>query len=425
MPTSGTNKAVRTTTLRSQYAPPMTPTKSMSSTSSSPPAQGMTITEPDIEITDILQQHRVSIQEDRQGTKKGRTGTKTDGYLTAKQDYVRYSALDGTSGNVYFRGALIPKDKKPWGYAVVTVKCVVYYLTHCLINAFQWRPGKKPWRNVKYDAQKVDWYVDHYAAAPSTNDDRQFVTTKPLTWNGSINNILNALRDLKSAQLVTAAGQAFYNNPSHPDRMNPLRDTTASIKEIQMIQMMVKTRVEKSRETQDFDYFSKSLTEGYGLAEHKKLILHYLYQPGYNNALFQMMQSHEFSECMRNEDVLSLRLTHMGLYNMDNPSSIGSIQASLVVQASVLGIDTKSNKAEVVCSLRAKDPVICPLFSIGHYFFYRWVVSNCPMPLDLMPAHTATTATTAAAAASSSSSSSSSSSCQHDQQTRHQHMATK
>ena len=65
MPTSGTNKAVRTTTLRSQYAHPMTPTKSMSSTSSSPPAQGMTITEPHIEITDILQQHRVSIQEDR------------------------------------------------------------------------------------------------------------------------------------------------------------------------------------------------------------------------------------------------------------------------------------------------------------------------------------------------------------------------
>jgi hypothetical protein len=118
---------------------------------------------------------------------------------------------------------------------------------------------------------------------------------------------------------------------------------------------------------------------------HKNLVKNFLKIGGYTGALYALIQGQCYQECMRCEDVLELCLTNMGAYYCSDPSAIGAVGEYLEVKATVVGVDPKSNKPEVICSIRGKDPLTCIFFLTGHYFFYRYLLHNDCTPTGLMP----------------------------------------
>ena len=376
MPKGITSNTTIETALAPQYVPQNSSASSSSSDQTNTTTTALAFGEPDFEITELLKQQQTAVQGGRSGAKTGRHENKSDGYRNDKMDYIRFCKVDGTGGNQFFRGVQVPEDKRPWGYPIVTIKCVVYYVHHILQHGFQYNRKKKPWTNKKYPANDREWFVKVYNAASTKIDDRNCTNDKALKWSSSIDGNLKALRDLKTEQIATEVGQQYYNDPRFPERKRQLRSKADPVQEFKALKVMVDKRGEQERQESDFDYFKGALTDGYGPEEHKKLVEFYIKQGGYNGALFALIQGHEFQECMRNEDVLKLCLTHMGCYLCTDPARLGAYGKFLAVKVSVLSFDPKTNKSQCVCSIRGRDPLVCLCFLTGHYFFYRYTIYN-------------------------------------------------
>ena len=388
MPRGHPSHTTTTTALASNYVPPPTPSTSFNT---EPPSSLSPFEESDeepdlnVEVTDILAEQQIQVQGRRSGHKEGRAEKSVDGYASAKQEFIRFCKVSGEGGKTYFRGVLVPNDKKTWNYPYVTLNTVVYFLSKIYQVGYQYNRKRKPWTLRKYKPENRTWFEDCLASQSSSCDDRNCVNDIPITWSGSGDHMLKALKDLKAEQLATEAGQRFYNDQKYPNRSHPIRCKSKDVPEFKVIKDIMEARLVKYRKNSDYDYFKGSLTDGYGPDMHKNLVKNFLKIGGYTGALYALIQGHCYQECMRCEGVLELCLTNMGAYYCSDPSAIGAVGEYLEVKATVVGVDPKSNKPEVICSMRGKDPLTCIFFLTGHYFFYRYLLHNDCTPTGLMP----------------------------------------
>ena len=197
------------------------------------------------DMSAIDESHRTATRERRQRKKTGRHEKATQSYLADKQDYIKFAALDGSSGEVYMRGVKVPSDKQKWGYPYVTVDRVLYYCHHILKSGFQKRKGGKRGKRVIYAPENSTWFVDFLAICPDTMDDRENVNwDKPLTWKGSADGILKACADLKKEQMATDQGKAIYTSAAD---LEPLRGPTSTHGRFKAIQQEMEMKMNVSR----------------------------------------------------------------------------------------------------------------------------------------------------------------------------------
>ena len=123
---------------------------------------------------------------------------------------------------------------------------------------------------------------------------------------------------------------------------------------------------------------------GYGRVTHEKLILYYLKQGGYTGALLANIQAHTFQEGHRGENLFSKTMDDMGSYNSVDTELMGC-RGRMAIKVTVHEFDSNTGKNEVICSVRAKNPVVCIFFLAGLSWFYKYVVNSCPPPTDLVP----------------------------------------
>ena len=158
---------------------------SSSSSSSSSEYTGEIPEPPEMDISIIDQEHRISVTKRRSKQKTGRQEKQKVAYVAEKYDYIKWCALDGSSGNVYMRGVQVPLTKKPFSYVWCSTSVVLTYANTILRNGFQYKRGGTGKKRAVYAPENTSWFEDHLASCPSTMDDRARCTDKPISFTGT------------------------------------------------------------------------------------------------------------------------------------------------------------------------------------------------------------------------------------------------
>ena len=190
--------------------------------------------------------------------------------------------------------------------------------------------------------------------------------------------------------MATDFGKRIYT--TH-DQLKPIRCRKTGDQKFVNMEQQINARNDTHRQESNYDKFKNTLVDGYTIHMHKTLVTHYLEQGGYMGVTLAMVQAQSYQECQRAEDTLSVVTSDTGAYPMVDPTMMGvSNNQTLTVKVTVTDFNTTTNKSEMVCSVRCKEPITCIFFLVGLHYFYKHVVLDCPEPPGLVPpGYTSTT----------------------------------